>query len=48
MNQGRIVKALSGFYDVDLGDRVVTCKARGRLRKSEQSPLVGDDIKYNQ
>ena len=42
MNQGRIVKALSGFYDVDLGDRVVTCKARGRLRKSEQSPLVGD------
>ena len=42
MNQGRIVKALSGFYNVDLGDRVVTCKARGRLRKSEQSPLVGD------
>lgn len=34
MEQGRIVKALSGFYDVDLGGgRIVTCKARGRLRK---------------
>ena len=43
MEQGRIVKALSGFYDVDLGGgRIVTCKARGRLRKEGTTPLVGD------
>lgn len=48
MKQGRIVKALSGFYDVDLGDRVVTCKARGRLRKADQSPLVGDLVIIDQ
>ncbi len=43
MEQGRIVKALSGFYDVDLGGgRIVTCKARGRLRKEGTAPLVGD------
>lgn len=43
MEQGRIVKALSGFYDVDLGGgRIVTCKARGRLRKEGVTPLVGD------
>lgn len=43
MEQGRIVKALSGFYDVDLGGgRIVTCKARGRLRKEGTAPLLGD------
>ena len=43
MEQGRIVKVLSGFYDVDLGGgRIVTCKARGRLRKEGTTPLVGD------
>ena len=43
MEQGRIVKALSGFYDVDLGGgRIVTCKARGRLRTEGTAPLVGD------
>lgn len=43
MEQGRIVKALSGFYDVDLGGgRIATCKARGRLRKEGVTPLVGD------
>ena len=31
--QGRIVRSISGFYDVQLPDQVVTCRARGILRK---------------
>ena len=30
---GRIIRSLSGFYDVALPDGVLTCKARGILRK---------------
>lgn len=42
MKQGRIEKALSGFYYVDCdGDRL-TCRARGKFRKEGTSPLVGD------
>lgn len=39
---GRIIRSLSGFYDVALPDGVLTCKARGILRKEGQSPLTGD------
>ena len=41
---GRIDKALSGFYYVDTGDAVLTCKARGKFRKTGVSPLVGDRV----
>ena len=41
---GRIVRSLSGFYDVQTGDRVVTCRARGILRKQGVSPLTGDMV----
>lgn len=39
---GRIVKSLSGFYDVRTDEGVITCRARGHFRKEGQSPLVGD------
>ena len=39
---GRIIRSLSGFYDVQLPDGVLTCKARGILRREGQSPLTGD------
>ena len=39
---GRIIRSLSGFYDVALPDGVLTCKARGILRREGQSPLTGD------
>ncbi len=41
---GRIVKALSGFYDVQTGEGIVTCRARGHLRRGRQTPLVGDMV----
>ncbi len=39
---GRILRSISGFYDVQTLSGVVTCKARGILRKEGISPLTGD------
>ena len=44
MEDGIIVKALSGFYYVKTADGVVACKARGRFRLDGTSPLVGDRV----
>ncbi len=44
MTEGRIQKALSGFYYVDTGSEVLTCRARGKFRKEGISPLVGDRV----
>lgn len=41
---GRVDKALSGFYYVDTGDAVLSCRARGKLRKEGVPPLVGDRV----
>lgn len=40
--QGRIVKALSGFYYVETPQDIVACRARGKFRRAGLSPLVGD------
>lgn len=46
--QGRIIKALSGFYYVQASDgAVVECRARGILRKNRVTPLVGDEVTYS-
>ena len=42
MSRGRVRKALSGFYYVDVDGREVTCRARGKFRQEGKSPLVGD------
>ena len=39
---GRILRSLSGFYDVQTDSGLVTCRARGILRKGGNSPLTGD------
>lgn len=44
--EGIIVKALSGFYYVELEDNIYECKARGNFRKNGISPLVGDRVKF--
>lgn len=45
MEEYRIIKALSGFYYVQTEDGVVECCARGRFRRQDQSPLVGDFVR---
>ena len=44
--RGRIVRSLSGFYDVEAGDQVYTCKARGVFRKDGITPLCGDFVQF--
>ena len=44
---GRIVRSLSGFYDVQTPDGVVTCRGRGSLRRSGESPLTGDMVEIS-
>jgi len=41
---GRIIRSLSGFYDVQVQGQVITCRARGILRKLGTSPLTGDMV----
>ena len=40
--QGRILRSISGFYDVQTPEGLVTCRARGILRREGNSPLTGD------
>ena len=44
---GRIIRSLSGFYDVQLPDGVVTCRGRGILRKEQITPLTGDLVEVS-
>ena len=48
MMTGRIQKALSGFYYVDTGAEIITCRARGKFRKEGLSPLVGDWVELRE
>lgn len=44
VSEGRIVKALGGFYEVQTADGTIRCRARGKFRKDGLSPLVGDCV----
>lgn len=46
MKDGRIVKALSGFYYVQSDDHIYACKGRGVFRKQKVTPLVGDFVTF--
>ena len=41
---GRIVRSLSGFYDVQTEEGIITCRGRGSLRRSGEIPLTGDVV----
>ena len=41
---GRILRSLSGFYDVQTPEGLITCRARGTLRRGENIPLTGDMV----
>ena len=46
MTEGRIVKALAGFYYVMDQDQIFQCRGRGNFRKRKVNPLVGDWVEY--
>ena len=45
MVDGVIIRAISGYYDVDTPDGEIRCRARGRMRYDKISPLVGDRVR---
>ncbi|HEY4600353.1 MAG TPA: ribosome small subunit-dependent GTPase A [Cerasibacillus sp.] len=47
MAEGRIMKALSGFYYVQSDENLYACKGRGLFRKQKVSPLVGDLVVFD-
>lgn len=44
--EGRIVKALSGFYYIESERKVYQTRARGNFRKRKITPLVGDRVVF--
>ncbi|ALC91032.1 GTPase RsgA [Bacillus sp. FJAT-18017] len=46
MPEGKIIKALSGFYYVVHEGTVTQCRGRGVFRKNKITPLVGDEVVF--
>lgn len=42
--KGTIVKGIGGFYYVDTEEGLVECRARGKFRKNDILPTVGDKV----
>lgn len=42
--QGTIVKGIAGFYYVKVENEVIECKARGKFRHVDLTPMVGDKV----
>ena len=40
------MKSLSGFYDVEVENKIITCRARGHMRRGT-TPLVGDFVEIS-
>lgn len=45
MQEGLIVKGIGGFYYVKCGEKIYSCRARGKFRKDIKTPFVGDRVK---
>ena len=44
---GRILRSLSGFYDVQTTAGIISCRGRGHLRRGAQIPLTGDVVEIS-
>ena len=44
---GRILRSISGFYDVQTPEGLISCRARGILRRQGNSPLTGDLVEIS-
>lgn len=45
--EGKIIKQISNDYTVDFGAEKIVCKARGKFRNLNITPLVGDNVKVD-
>ena len=44
---GRILRSLSGFYEVSTPEGMITCRGRGHLRREGVTPLTGDMVEVS-
>lgn len=42
--EGTIIKGIGGFYYVKVHNEIFECKARGKFRHNELTPMVGDKV----
>ncbi len=47
MNDGIVVRALAGFFYVQIGDQILECKASKKLKGKHQKIIVGDYVKVD-
>ena len=43
---GLVLKGIGGFYYVQCGDTLDSCRARGKVRKDRISPYAGDRVRF--
>lgn len=46
INQGKIIKQISNDYTVKVDNQLIICKARGKFRNLGVTPLVGDNVLF--
>ena len=44
VNKGKIIRIISNLYSVLVNDTIIEAIARGKFRKDEISPMVGDEV----
>lgn len=44
VNKGKIIRIISNLYSVLVNDTIIEARARGKFRKEEISPMVGDEV----
>lgn len=44
MNKGKIIRIISNLYSILVNDTIIEARARGKFRKDEISPMVGDEV----
>jgi len=47
MQKGVIVKGIGGFYYIDTGKAIYECRARGKFRIQNITPLIGDHVEID-
>lgn len=45
--EGKIIKIVSNLYSVKVNEKIIECRARGKFRNEEITPLVGDLCKID-
>ena len=44
VNKGKIIRIISNLYSVLVNDTIIEARARGKFRKDEINPMVGDEV----